>query len=74
MEHILRLFDFNVYNTSSIESFDEEEEQVFKDTAEFVIQMFGVDEKGKIYSVISEGYRPFFYLSLIHISEPTRPY
>ena len=46
MEHIFRLFDFNVYNESE----------------NFMIQMFGVDEQGKTYSLTAEGFRPFFYL------------
>jgi DNA polymerase elongation subunit (family B) len=61
MEYVLRLVDFNVYNTST-ELVNEEEDPVFKDTNEFMIQMFGLDEKGKIYSIISEGFRPFFYV------------
>jgi DNA polymerase elongation subunit (family B) len=62
MEHIFRIVDFNVYNAkdSSIESDDEV--NVYKDNNSFVIQMFGVDEKGKTYSLNVEGYRPFFYL------------
>jgi DNA polymerase elongation subunit (family B) len=63
MEHIFRIVDFNVYNAkdSSTESSDDEQ-NVYKDTNKFVIQMFGVDENGKTYSLIAEGYRPFFYV------------
>jgi DNA polymerase elongation subunit (family B) len=63
MEHIFRIVDFNVYNAkdSSHESSDDEQ-NVYKDTNNFVIQMFGVDEKGKTYSLTAEGYRPFFYV------------
>jgi DNA polymerase elongation subunit (family B) len=63
MEHIFRIFDFNVYNSkdSSLESSDEEQ-NVYKDTNNFVIQIFGVDEIGKTYSLITEGYKPFFYV------------
>ena len=63
MEHIFRIVDFNVYNAkeSSLESSDDEQ-NVYKDTNNFVIQMFGVDDIGKTYSLIAEGYRPFFYL------------
>ena len=62
MEHIFRIVDFNVYNAkdSSIDSDDET--NVYKDNNSFVIQMFGVDEIGKTYSLNVEGYRPFFYL------------
>ena len=63
MEHIFRIFDFNVYNAkdSSLESSDDEQ-NVYKDTNAFIIQMFGVDENGKTYSLTAEGYKPFFYL------------
>ena len=63
MEHVFRIFDFNVYNAkdTSCESSDDEQ-NTYKDTSSFVIQIFGVDELGKTYSLIAEGYRPFFYL------------
>jgi len=63
MEHIFRIFDFNVYNSkdSSLESSDEEQ-NVYKDTNNFMIQIFGVNEAGKTYSLIAEGYKPFFYV------------
>ena len=63
MEHIFRILDFNVYNgkVSSCESSDDEE-NVYKDNNNFIIQMFGVDESGKTYSLTAEGFRPFFYL------------
>jgi DNA polymerase elongation subunit (family B) len=63
MEHIFRIIDFNVYNAkdSSLESSDDEQ-NVYKDTNAFVIQMFGADEQGKTYSLIAEGFKPFFYV------------
>ena len=61
MEHVLRVFDFNVYNKSDL-SRENDEENVYIDTNIFTIQMFGVDEKGKTYSVNVEGFKPFFYL------------
>ena len=60
MEHIFRVFDFNVYNNASTNSDDGE--QTYKDTTSFAIQIFGVDEKGKTYSVTAEGFCPFFYV------------
>ena len=59
MEHIFRVFDYNVFNESSK---DNDEENSFKDTNVFMIQMFGVDEYGKTYSINVEGFKPFFYL------------
>ena len=63
MEHVFRILDFNVYNAkdSAMESSDEEQ-NTYKDSNSFMIQMFGVDESGKTYSVIAEGYKPFFYV------------
>ena len=61
MEHIFRVFDYNVYNAYDA-SRDTEEENVYRDNNSFMIQMFGVDEYGKTYSVSVEGFKPFFYV------------
>ena len=61
MEHIFRVFDYNVYNTYD-SSRDTDEGNAYRDTNSFMIQMFGVDEKGKTYSVNVEGFKPFFYV------------
>jgi DNA polymerase elongation subunit (family B) len=64
MEHIFRIVDFNVYNakdTSTSESSDDEQ-NIYKDSNNFIIQMFGVDEMGKTYSLTAEGFKPFFYV------------
>ena len=55
MEHVFRLVDFNVYNEA-------ESNESQQDTNRFIIQMFGLDEKGKTYSLTTEGFNPFFYL------------
>ena len=66
MEQAFRIFDFNVY--SEKESFnngsesDEEVKVVHKDTTIFLIQIFGVNELGQTFSVIVEGFKPFFYV------------
>jgi len=63
MEHILRIFDFNFYNSKELSTDSSDDEQnVYKDTNSFIIQIFGVDEKGKTFSLIAEGYKPFFYV------------
>jgi DNA polymerase elongation subunit (family B) len=63
MEHILRIFDFNFYNSKDFSTDSSDDEQnVYKDTNSFIIQIFGVDEKGKTFSLIAEGYKPFFYV------------
>jgi len=63
MEHIFRIVDFNVYNAKDciLESSDDEQNN-YKDSNKFIIQIFGVDEAGKTYSLVAEGYKPFFYL------------
>jgi len=61
MEHIFRVFDYNVYNAYD-SSRDDDENNTYRDTNSFMIQMFGVDEIGKTYSVTVEGFKPFFYL------------
>ena len=66
MEHIFRILDFNVYNEKSASSDEssnsDNETNVYKDSTKFVIQMFGVNEKGETCSIIAEDYRPFFYV------------
>ena len=63
MEHIFRIVDFNVYNAKEtlLDSSDEEPIN-YKDSNQFIIQVFGVDELGKTYSLIVEGFKPFFYV------------
>lgn len=65
MEHVFKLFEFNVYNDKGIHDEDETEEyKVSKDSSTFVIQMFGINEEGKKASIIVEEYRPFFYVKV----------
>ena len=62
MEHIFRVFDYNFYNTHDSSRDNDDEDNTYKDTNVFMIQMFGVDEYGKTYSVNVEGFKPFFYV------------
>ena len=63
MEHIFRIFDYNVYNEKSNDGSSSEDEQpVYKDTQKFVIQIFGVNEAGETCSILAEDYQPFFYI------------
>jgi DNA polymerase elongation subunit (family B) len=72
MDYNFRIFDFNIYNEkkSNDASYDEdgniiendEEVKTYKDNAQFMIQMFGVDETGKTCSIMVEEFRPFFYV------------
>ena len=52
MEHIFRVFDFNVYNESPInDSGSEDDKKSRKDNAEFIIQMFGLLKKTYLYQL-----------------------
>ena len=68
MEKVFRITDFNVYNEKQVSedgSDYEDLEQVgnvYKDSSTFLIQIFGLDEKGKTYSAIVENFKPFFYV------------
>jgi len=63
MEHIFRVFDFNVYNESPInDSGSEDDKKSRKDNAEFIIQMFGLNEQGETCSIQVEEFKPFFYV------------
>lgn len=61
MEYTLRVFDFNVYNAYD-SSRDNIEENNYKDNNVFMIQIFGVDEYAKTYSITVDGFKPFFYV------------
>ena len=68
MEQAFRVFDFNVYseketfNNGSGSDEEEQEQVIYKDTTIFLIQIFGVNELGKTFSAIVEGFKPFFYV------------
>jgi DNA polymerase elongation subunit (family B) len=65
MEHIFRVFDFNVYNdkdSTTNESGSDDEKKQRKDSAEFIIQMFGLNEQGETCSIQVEDFKPFFYV------------
>jgi DNA polymerase elongation subunit (family B) len=65
MEHIFRVFDFNVYNekeSTTTDSGSEDNKKQRKDNNEFLIQMFGLNEKGESCSIQVEDFKPFFYV------------
>lgn len=55
-----RILDFNVY--SSYPESNSDEGSIKKDSSQFTIQMFGLDEHGKTYSVQVNGFKPFFFV------------
>jgi len=63
MDAQFKLFDFNVYaNESVISSGSDDEGQITHNTSNFMIQMFGINEKGKSACILVEGFKPFFYV------------
>lgn len=60
MEHTFRIFDFNVYNETADSSDDEQ--NTYKDSSNFMIQLFGLNKAGETCSIIAENYNPFFYV------------
>ncbi len=63
MEYTFKLFEFNVYNDKGEDnSSDDEGFNPNKDTSNFVIQSFGINEAGKTASIFIEEYKPFFYV------------
>jgi DNA polymerase elongation subunit (family B) len=67
MEHVFRLYDFNVYNKKEDgkeESGSDEENGPKIDTNNFVIQMFGINETGESCSILVEDFKPFFYVKV----------
>jgi len=64
MEHIFRVFDFNVYNQTECANSDSGSDvnKPKTDSSEFIIQMFGLNERGETCSIRVEEFKPFFYL------------
>ena len=69
MEHIFRIFDFNIYNIVSdngddSDSVSSDEFQPKKDRNEFTIQIFGINENRETCSIVVEQFKPFFYIKV----------
>tara|TARA_B100001059_G_C17834999_1_gene587426 strand:+ start:887 stop:5902 length:5016 start_codon:yes stop_codon:yes gene_type:complete len=59
----VKLFDFRIYNEDlSEEDSDDCQGKKGKDKNETVIQMFGMNEEGKTFSVNIQEFQPFFYV------------
>ena len=56
----IKLYDFNPYN----EKVEDPEDKTWGDKNEFVVQMFGMDENGKTYSIFVKDFKPFFYVKV----------
>ena len=78
MEKTFRIFDFNIYNETPKELKEDDtssnaggsgddlfkEKRIYKDTTEFFIQIFGINEEGKTSSIVVKDFKPFFYLKV----------
>ena len=69
MEHIFRIFDFNIYNTVSDDGDDSDSVssggyQPKIDKNEFTIQIFGINENRETCSIVVEEFKPFFYIKV----------
>jgi len=67
MEHIFKLFEFNIYNDKGSDKESDSDEDIIKlnkDTGRFMIQMFGINEQGIKASILAEDYSPFFYVKV----------
>ena len=56
----IRLIDFHVFDSSDEDSSDDSDDG--GDGSKFTIQMFGMDESGKTYTLFVENFKPFFYV------------
>jgi len=61
--YLFRLLTFNAYDDAKNDDDDGHEEtyKAAKDK-EFIVQMFGINEKGETASIFVEGFSPFFYI------------
>ena len=61
-----RLLDFNIINEIDDNDSDSDDEKykTNQDKRKFVIQMFGIDETGRTYSVFVEKFQPFLYIKV----------
>ncbi len=75
MDKSFRLLDFNIYNESIEESScdsDENENEIdidyhkssTCDKKQFIIQVFGINEKGETFCLFINDYQPFFYIKV----------
>ena len=61
MQQSFKLLEFNVYDDKL---YSEEEENIYLDNKEFLVQMFGLNENGKSASILVTGFKPFFYIKV----------
>jgi DNA polymerase elongation subunit (family B) len=72
LDKSLRLLDFNIYDEScqdtSIDNDNSDnsdnEKPKFGDNKQFIIQVFGINEKGETFCLFINDYNPFFYIKV----------
>ena len=58
----VKLFDFRIYNADLSEDSEDSQGKKGRDKNETVIQMFGMNEEGKTFSINIQEFQPFFYV------------
>ena len=64
-----RLIDFNITQENDGYSSDEE---AYGDKKKFIIQIFGINEKGETFSIIVNDFKPFFYVKIDDKWKPSK--
>ena len=62
-----RLIDFHVFDQKKFDDDDDDDDNKFKkkqDDMQFIIQMFGVNEKGETCCIFIDDYKPFFFIKV----------
>ena len=64
-----RLIDFNIYDEnrnqgSDTDSCDSKQQIIKQEESEFIIQMYGINEKGESASIYINDFKPFFYVKV----------
>ena len=66
MEKSCRLLDFNIYDESNEDASSGSDNDKSKncDNKQFIIQVFGINEKGETFCLFINDYMPFFYIKV----------
>ena len=66
MEKSCRLLDFNIYDESNEDASSGSDNDKSKncDKKQFIIQVFGINEKGETFCLFINDYMPFFYIKV----------
>ena len=64
MDKSFKLFDFNFKDIAISDDSDEESQNPYVDHKKFVVQAFGINEKGETCSITIDNFTPFFYVEV----------